>query len=203
MRSAVEASLANKGATLLPVVSYAATQTSFVKEAAAVHKLAPDAVMIADAAPRVALIAPALNVQGLFADQTTKPAVGRAVPFLITSVGFDPSLKQSSRRSLQGAIFATSFDPDTALPFVEAYRAQWSADPNVFSALGHDAYRILQAGLRTGAVTRENLSRALVQTKANDAVGAADGFTSQATPNRAVRLEVLDGQAFVPLNSGP
>jgi branched-chain amino acid transport system substrate-binding protein len=198
MRSAFEKSLASKGATLLPSVSYPATQTSFVKEAAMVEKLQPDAVIIADAAPRVALIAPALNVQGLFADPTTKPAMGRAIPFLITSVGFDASLKQTSRRSLQGAIFATSFDPDAAQAFVEAYRAQWSTDPNLFSALGHDAYRIIQAGLRTGASTREHLGHALLQAEANDAVGASAGFTPQGTPKRAVRLEKLEGQAFVP-----
>ncbi len=199
MRSAFETSLRAQPGNTIEVVTYLATATSFVAEAEAVQKLAPDAVIIADAASRVALIAPALAAHGIWpAKQPIAPGAGVAIPWLIPSVGFDAALLQTSRRYLQGAVFAAPFDPALAPAFTAAYRAQWSTDPNVFSALAHDAYGLVQAALASGANTRDAVATALHSVRVKSPVSAVGALNvgASATP---VRLEMLVDQAFVPL----
>lgn len=203
MRSAFETSLRAQPGRSLEVVTYPATATSFVAEAEAVKKLSPDAVIIADAASRVALIAPALATQGIWpAKQTLSSGQGVAVPWLIPSVGFDASLLQSSRRYLQGAVFVVPFDPALAPGFAAAYRAQWSVDPNVFSALAHDAYGLVQAALASGARTREAVATALHTVRVPNPVSAV-GAVNSGQASAPVRLEVLVDQTFTPLPTRP
>ena len=67
--------------------------------------------------------------------------------YVIAPAGFDPSLATSARRYLQGALFSVPFDAASAPNFVAAYREKFQADPNLFSALGFDAYRLLDRAL--------------------------------------------------------
>ncbi len=199
MRGAFEAVLKARPGTTLDVVTYPGTSTSFVNEAFAVAKLAPDALILADAAARVALLAPALAAKGVWpANQVVKAGEGRAIPWLVPSVGFDRSLIQSSRRYLQGAVFAVPFDPALSPGFTDAYRDQWGAEPNVFSALAYDAYGLIQAALASGAKTRESVATALHTVRAEHPVSAVGMLNVDHTASTPVRLETLVDQAFVP-----
>lgn len=199
MRGAFETALKARPGSTLDVVTYPATSTSFVNEAVAVAKLAPDALILADAAARVALLAPALAAEGVWpAQQPVKAGDGRAIPWLVPSVGFDPSLVQSSRRYLQGAVFAVPFDPALSPEFTSAYRNQWGAEPNVFSALAHDAYGLIRAALASGAKTRESVTEALHTVRVERPVSAVGMLNTSHTASTPVRLETLIDQAFVP-----
>jgi branched-chain amino acid transport system substrate-binding protein len=200
MRAAMEAALATRGASLLEPVTYEATATSFLQEAEAIERQRPDALFVADSAAKVALLAPALAARGVWPKaEGAQSSEGRAIPWLISASGFDPSLAQSSRRYLQGAVFAVPFDPKLSPNFAQAYEAQWGTAPNLFSALGHDAYRFVQAALTEGAETREEVTTTLLSVRATRVVGANDGFTPSHGPRTPTRLETLNGDMFVPL----
>ncbi len=179
-------------------VSYAPNATNFVREAQQLEKQRVDAIVIADGPSRVALIAPALSAVGLWSvSPGSRPPEGRAVPYLIPSAGFDPSLARSARRYLQGALFVVPFDANQAIEFSEGYRARFQVEPNYFAAIAHDAYRILEGGLAKGVTTRPELLDALKRTRVDENATALDGFSPQRGPRVPVRLETLLGEAFV------
>jgi ABC-type branched-subunit amino acid transport system substrate-binding protein len=198
MRQAFEKAVAGTQATL-SAIAYAPTTTNFMREAQQLDKLDVDAVILADGPARVALMAPALASAGLWSVAPgTKPPEGRSILYLIPSSGFDPSLARTARRYLQGALFAVPFDAAAATSFTEGYRARFSAEPNLFSAVAHDAYRILEGGLSTGALTRAELSDSLAKVRAEGNATASDGFAQGRGPRIPARIETLLGEAFVP-----
>ncbi len=200
MRQAFERAAAGTGAALHPVV-YAPTTTNFIREAEQLAKLGVDAVVLADGPSRVALIAPALAAAGLWSVAPgTKPPEGRAALYLIPSAGFDLGLARSARRYLQGALFAVPFDAGHAPSFTEGYRERFTVDPNLFSAAAHDAYRIVESGLASGATTRRELIGNLTKVRSNDTAMASDGFSQARGPRVPARIETLLGESFVPLN---
>lgn len=197
MRQAFEKAASEQHASL-SAVAYPPNTTNFVREAGQLDKLQVDAVVLADGPARVALIAPALATVGLWSVAPgTRPPEGRAVTYLVPSTGFDPSLARTARRYLQGAFFVAAFDANQALEFSDGYRARFQSDPNLFAAVAHDAYRLLEGGLATGAVTRNELIHALKRTRVDDNATALDGFSPQRGPRVPARLETLLGEAFV------
>ena len=141
---------------------YAPTATSFGEQVTRIAAAQPDAILIADAGPRIALITPALASAGLWAPGSlpaNAPAGGRrgaprprAVQMLIPSVGFDARLIRTAGRYLQGALFvapyiaapapatpaaaapAASVIPTDASSFATTYRARYQGEPDLFAA---------------------------------------------------------------------
>jgi branched-chain amino acid transport system substrate-binding protein len=199
MRTAFETAASAQGAKLLGAVSYAPTNTSFVHEADAIEKLGADAVVLADAPSRIALLAPALAAKGVWSvARGSKPPEGRAALYLVPSAGFDPSLAQTTRRYLQGALFAVPFDAARATDFAAAYRDQFQAEPNLFSGAAYDAFHLVRTALQGGAQTRDALARALAALQTTATVTAASGFSPAHGPAKPVQIETLLGEAFVP-----
>ncbi|MFT3922382.1 MAG: penicillin-binding protein activator [Myxococcales bacterium] len=200
MRQAFEKAVSS-GQASLSAIAYPPTTTNFMHEAEQLEKLDVDAVIMADGPARVALIAPALAAAGLWSVAPgSKPPEGKAVLYLVPAAGFDPSLARSSRRYLQGALFAVPFDANTAPAFSEGYRARFSVEPNLFSAAAHDAYRIVESGLASGAMTRSELTSALAKAQAPGNATAVDGFAPGRGPRVPARIETLLGETFVPAN---
>jgi ABC-type branched-subunit amino acid transport system substrate-binding protein len=198
MRAAFEAAAQAQGASVVGAIAYASTTTNFVREADAASALNADAVVLADAAARIALLAPALASKGLWSvARGNKPPEGRAVLYLVPSAGFDPSLAQSSRRYLQGALFAVAFDPQRAAAFTSAYREHYQAEPNLFSATAHDAFQLLKAVLYGGAKTRKDVATNLPKVPSDSTLSASHGFSAERGPALPVQLETLLGEGFV------
>jgi branched-chain amino acid transport system substrate-binding protein len=198
MRAAFEAAAQAQGASVVGAVAYAPTTTNFVREADAASALNADAVVLADAAARITLLAPALASKGLWSvARGGKPPEGRAVLYLVPSAGFDPSLAQSTRRYLQGALFAVAFDPQRAAAFSSAYRDQYQAEPNLFSASAHDAFQLLKAVLYGGAKTRKDVAVTLPKVRGDSALSASHGFSAERGPALPVQVETLLGEGFV------
>lgn len=116
-----------RGGTVVADESYAPNATTFTAEVGRVAAANPQAIVIADAGPRIALIAPALATVGLWAPgavPATAPAPTRgrasvrprAVEVLVPSVGLDPRLTATAGRYLQGALFAAPFFAPAAAP---------------------------------------------------------------------------------------
>jgi branched-chain amino acid transport system substrate-binding protein len=198
MRRAFEQAVQRVSGTLT-AIAYPPNATSFVREAEQAAHLAPDAVILADGAARIALLAPALAAQGLWSmPPRQKPPEGRAVTYLVPAAGFDPSLAQSARRYLQGAFFAVPFDAASAPEFAAAYRERFRSEPNLFAAAAHDAFRIVETALAGGVTSREALVDALGKVTASDTATAVDGFAGTRGPRNPLRLEMLTGETFVP-----
>jgi ABC-type branched-subunit amino acid transport system substrate-binding protein len=198
MRAAFEAAVAAQGGRVAGAVSYPVANTAFVREAEAVEKLAADAVVLADAASRITLLAPALAAKGVWSvARGVKPPEGRATLYLVPAAGFDASLAQTTRRYLQGALFAVPFDATRATDFAAAYRDQFQAEPNLFSGAAYDAFHLVRSALSSGAQTRDALARALASLRNQSTVTASGGFSAARGPSKPVQIETLLGEGFV------
>ncbi|HEY6876536.1 MAG TPA: penicillin-binding protein activator [Polyangiales bacterium] len=198
MQSAFTATLQKRGARLAGDVAYSATSASFVKEVEQLEKLDFDTLVLLDGASKVALLAPTLAAKGLWSVAPgSAPPEGRSVLYVIPAAGFDPSLAMNSRRYLQGALFSVPFDAADAPAFVTSYREMFQTEPNLFSALGADAYRLVESALGSGASTREDLLRALTRTQLDQPAATGAGFSDTRGPREPGRLKTLLGSAFV------
>lgn len=198
MRTAFEAAAQRQGATIVGALPYPQTTTNFVREADAAASYGAEALVLADGASRIALLAPALAAKGLWSvARGERPPEGRALVYLIPSAGFDPSLAQTSRRYLQGALFAVTFDPARASAFAGAYREQFQAEPNLFSAAAFDAFQVLRNVLYAGAQTRQAVSAALPSVSVESPATAIKGLLQSHGPAHPVQIETLLGDGFV------
>jgi len=201
MNAAFAETIQSRGGKLVGTVSYPPTTPSFVKEAQALEALDMDTLFLLDAPARIALIAPALAARGMWSVAPgTEPPEGHSVLYVVPAAGFDTSLAMSTRRYLQGALFSVPFDAADVPAFVTSYREKFQAEPNLFSALGSDAYRIIATALASGATTREDLARALARTQLDDPAATGSGFGASRGPREPGRLKTLLGSAFVRAN---
>lgn len=107
----------------------------------------PDAVLVADTAEQLALIAPALAAAGLWPLPGGPPprTSGRGVVLLATAEGASPKLLDSAGRYLQGALLAPGFfpdpdDPDCG-PFVARFSEEYGHPPGAWEAFAYEAVR--------------------------------------------------------------
>lgn len=200
MQSAFSRALESRGARLAGALSYPPNTANFVREAEQIEQLRPDALVLCDGPGKVALMAPALASRGLWSVAPgTTPPEGRSVLYVVPAAGFDASLATSTRRYLQGALFSVPFDPVDAPDFVARYREKFQSEPNLFSALGYDAYRLIEAGLAEGAQSREELLRNLTRVRVQQPAATGGGFSATRGPERPATLRTLLGSAFVPV----
>lgn len=198
MQAAFSRSIEALSGSLVLTVAYPATAASFVKEAQQLENAAIDALILLDGPSKIALIAPTLAARGVWSVAPgTEPPEGHSVLYVVPAAGFDPSLANSTRRYLQGALFSVPFDPADAPGFTAAYREKFQAEPNLFSALGSDAYGIVEAALATGAGTRDEVARALTSARLSHPAATGSGFAPSRGPREPGRLKTLLGGAFV------
>jgi len=134
-----------------------------------------DAVLIADFAKNVKLIAPALAVEDVPLGACQPGARGRkGIPAVMlfggNGWGADPTLFETgpggAGRYLRCSIFVDGFWAQAERPetrrFVEAYQARFGAPPTILEAYAYDAARLLQAALAARPnADREGLREAL------------------------------------------
>jgi ABC-type branched-subunit amino acid transport system substrate-binding protein len=198
MHVAFREAVQRRGATLVESISYPATTTNFVREAEALAKLGIDALVLCDGPGKVALMAPALAARGLWSTAPgSSPPEGRSVLYVLPAAAFDASLAVTSRRYFQGALFSVLFDASDAPDFAARYREQFQVEPNLFSALGYDAYRLVESAIGAGANTREALAQALGRTRLEGAIATGSGFSETRGPLEPARIKTLLGGAFV------
>lgn len=205
MRAAIETAAASAGMTYAGAESYEPTATSFGPTMTALAARSFDALVLADAGPRIALVAPALAAAGLTtaAGTTARSGATRHVALYVPSAGFDPSLARTTARYLEGAVFGTLFSAPLAtgdaLTFVDAYRARFGAEPDAFAAYAHDAFTLVRAGVLAGRVTRTDLASYLTTTSGAHTLGASGGLSSARGASHALRLVTMLGGVFTPL----
>jgi ABC-type branched-subunit amino acid transport system substrate-binding protein len=167
-----------------------------------------EAVLLADFAPRVKLIAPALAVEDVITatclpeevkkiEKTTGRKGLKAVQLLGgNGWGGDPSLYETgpggAGRHVRCAVFVDGFYDKAARPetrrFADAYARKYGAPPGIFEAYAYDAVKLARAMLEQGKITtRDGLRDALAGVKGFK--GASGDLT--VGPKRLVEKELF------------
>jgi branched-chain amino acid transport system substrate-binding protein len=206
MAQTLEQAVAAVGGEIIARETYAPGATSFGIHASRLAKAGPDALLVADTAQTLALIAPALAAAGLWSAGTHQkpPSGARAVQVLAPSLAFDATLPQLSGRYLQGALFAVPFDASSAAgpshDFVVSFQGQFGGPPDAFAAHAHDAYVLLRAAISGGASSRAAVAAALPETRTKALVAPARGFGARREPEHPVQIFELAASGFSPVS---
>lgn len=199
-----------RGGEVIAMEPYAAGQTEFLDLATAVRRAQPDAILLADAAARVALVAPALAYEDLWPqpaphDPASPPPGGprREALYLLPSAAADPAALADARRYLEGAVAAVGFvpaaRPEDRTPFESTLEAIGVSAPTQIEAFAHDAARIAATLLAGGVTNRPALCRALAEVESADTVAPFAGFDADGEARRPVRIVVFRAGSFAPL----
>jgi len=153
-----------------------------------------DALFIPDAAARAGLILPQLR----FFDV-------RGIAFLGPSEWNDPKLLEIAGSQAGGAVFATAFWPEADEPrvreFVSRYRDAHGGDPDLLAGLAFDTAALLRQVLeRGGARSREDLRRALLDTRDLEGVTRLTGFDGDGASLHELRLLAVERGSVRPLD---
>ncbi len=151
-----------------------------------------DALFVPESRTRIAAIAPQIAASAL-----------AGVTVLGPQGWFGPDLLRVAGRSLEGAVCAEPYDPESTEPasadFTARFRAEFEDAPDVISAQAYDAARLALTALAQGAASRDDVLRALHAVR--DWPGASGDITIREDGNadkRPTLLSVRDGR-FVPL----
>jgi ABC-type branched-subunit amino acid transport system substrate-binding protein len=184
-------------------VAYPPGTKTFVDYVRTVLETSCDVVLLADVADQVSLIAPTFAAEGAWsvAGGALSEHAKREVHFLLSSPSWSPELLHRAKRYLQGALIALPFyeasEGGLTPHFRTAYEARYGKTPQMFSAYGYDAYRVISAALRQGHQTRQALTEALKAGAGVTPVSSVGSFSPERTPAHPppvyeVREDVLE-----------
>ncbi len=203
LRALLERVAREEGAEVAAAVGYPPGTTNLGPMVARLSAGGADAVLLPDSARALALVAPALAAAGLWSTLPVGggPVRGRAVTFLVPSVGFDAGLARSAGRYLQGALFSVPFHAPTSegagRAFTDGYLARFAAEPDVFSAYAYDAFRLVRQSVVSGATSRDEVARWLTADHEAATAGASAGLSTARRARAATRLLELRDGVFV------
>jgi branched-chain amino acid transport system substrate-binding protein len=206
-RDAFERQVRSQGGDLVTAATYPRGTTSFAKPLRDLTRSRIDALLIADGAPAVQLIAPALAAAGLWSRPAGQaaPDRGRAITVLVPSVGFNAELVRASGSYLQGALFSRPFDVDArgSTQFAARFQARFGTDPDVFAAYAYDALQLVRSATEAGAETRQDLADALSTRGPRRTVGGSGGLGPERVASQGTRIRELHRSALVPPSTAP
>jgi ABC-type branched-subunit amino acid transport system substrate-binding protein len=180
-------------------VAYPPGTKSFVDYVRTVLETSCDAILFADVADQVALIAPTFAAEGAWSvgGGALPEHAEREVHFLLPSPSWSAKLLGRAQRYLQGALVALPFyessEASLNLHFRTAYETRYGSAPQMFAAYGYDAYRLISNTLRQGNQTREALSEALQNGSSVIPVTSMGSFCSERTPAEPPQLYRVRG----------
>jgi hypothetical protein len=172
-----------------------------------------EAVLVADFARNVKLIAPALAVEDVYTatclpeelrrteknlERNTEKGAPRKELHVVQLLGGngwggDPSLFDAgpggAGRHVRCAIYVDGFFAGSSLPatraFTEAYRKAFGADPTILEASAHDAVKMARQVLEQGqATTREALRQGLAALRGFKGATGEISFSPRRTPEK-------------------
>ncbi|MCA9528917.1 MAG: ABC transporter substrate-binding protein [Myxococcales bacterium] len=195
--------VARVGGELTGEVSYPPGTTAFRDTVQALARAPFDALLIADSARSVALLAPSLASAGLWSVPAggTPPKDARGVTLLIPSVGVDARLVATTGRYLQGALLSVPFDASATQPpaqtFVEDFEGRFGTTPTAFAAYAFDAFQLVADAVRAGATDRAAVAATLPTLSDVRTVGASEGFAPDRGPRHETQVVELNGRSLV------
>ena len=167
--------------------SYVEGDKNFVPKASKFKSANPDAVFIAGYYVETALAAKAFRQVGM-----KQPLIG--------GDGIDaPQLVEIGKGAVEGIVFADDYSSELKSKrnqdFVQLWRSRFKSDPDTFAALAYDATKLVLAGMRSGATSRDSLQNYLQKVKNFPGVTGNISFDDKNDAARAVyMLVVRDGK---------
>ena len=157
------------GAKVVASLTYPAGTHNFSKLASKVAKLDLDALFVPDQARALALIAPALAREGLWAGKPTGVGAHDREPrrylLLSTADGLGPGELTTSARYLEGGVMAPGFYADAEAPnqgaIIQAMTGSLGRVPTPLEAFARDAVALIRQLQAQGALDRPGLLSAL------------------------------------------
>lgn len=156
------------GVRVVASLSYPAGTHSFSALARQLAKLDMDAIFVPDTGRTLALIAPALAREGLWASTPTGGAADkkqRRYLLLATADGLSARDLTTGSRYLEGAILAPGFFADTEAPthgpVIQTMTDSLGRAPTLLEAFARDSVALLQQLQANGALDRPGLLNAL------------------------------------------
>jgi branched-chain amino acid transport system substrate-binding protein len=158
-----------------------------------------DAILIPDAANRVALVASALAYEE-FAIGTFRPKYdSRSILVMGLNGWHDDHLATDGGKYVRGGIFVDAFDPHDASPSVSAFVAaatpRLQETPGVVEAMAFDATRLVLDALAHKPTSRESCRNLLVQARLADPVAQGASFNERREIDRQFLVFVVGSQA--------
>ena len=188
----------SKGGKIVASEAYVAGDTDFNSILTKIAKLDYDVIYIPGY----------YNEVGLIIKQARD--LGINVPIL-GGDGFDsPTLVElATAKALNNVYFTTAYttvtdDADVAA-FVEAYKAEYGAEPNMFAALGYDSANLLIAAAKqAGSTNPAEIQKALVNIKGFKGVTGTITFDELHNPIKSVLVvSLVDGVQFESIEVQP
>jgi ABC-type branched-subunit amino acid transport system substrate-binding protein len=170
-----------------------------------------DAVLVADFAKNVALVAPALAVEDVFTATCDPRELERArkitgredlrpVQLLGVNGWDDPSLVEKAGRYVQCAVFVDGFFPGSDRPqtkaFVEAFQARHGRPPLILEASAHDAALAIRTAVQAGAVSRDGLRASLSALQGVPGATGTFSFDERREVSKPLFFLTVDGTAI-------
>ena len=167
-----------------------------------------DAVLIADFAKTVALVAPALAVEDVFTAtcdpkelERLRKSSGREdlrpVQLLGGNGWDDPSLPEKAGRYVQCAVFVDGFFAGSDRPetkkFVEAFQARHQRPPSILEASAHDAAAMLRRVVQDGAENRDGVRAGLAGLRGFPGATGAISFDERREVSKPLFFLTVDG----------
>jgi len=176
MSKAMKQAFSALGGEVVHSQVYAASAISFANEAKTLARHPFDALFVPDTARTLALIAPSLAKEGLWAGATkATTADKRTFRLLATADGLTTGLLDRAGRYVDQAVLAPGFFPDPLSPStgprLRLFRQTHGRLPTLLQAYAHDAVSVVRARILAGAKERSTLMSSLC------GVQGVDGFS--------------------------
>lgn len=188
LKNAVEGK-AKELASVVAVESYNDGEQDFNAVLTSIKAKQPDTLYIAGYYTEAAKIAQQAKDQGL------------SVQILGADGLFSSKLTELGGASVEGAIFTASFypsDPAEAVQnFVSTYKAKYNEDPDMFSAQGYDAMKMVIEALKVGGTDREAVRNALAAVKDFPGITGKTSFKDNGDCDKEVLILKVENGAFV------
>lgn len=131
--------------------------------------------------------------------------LGIKCQFLSTVMFEDPTILEIAKDAAEGVIYsASAFDVKSEQPiikkFVDSYREEYNADPDVFSALSYDSVAILKKAMSGNSGSTQEIKEALYAIKDFDCVMGTISFDSNGDVKIAPVIKQVKNGQFSPIN---
>ena len=182
--------LKRKGGQVLEQVDFPANTSDFAALADRAVTLKPDCVYLAAYAEEISHLVQELRGHGYTGTILTTSSFAAAEIIAKTGVAAEGVLFTQSAFDVRGNL------PEQVQAFVTAYRAKYKTDPDLYSAHGYDAMRILVEAVRQGSKTASTFWKGLRNLSEYPGVTGIIQFDEKGDVTKFPRVYIVaDGRA--------
>lgn len=132
--------------------------------------------------------------------------IGLKTRFLSTVMFEDPDILNVAGGAAEGVIYSSrAYDPNSSAEnvseFVDAFKAAYGQEPDIFAALSFDAMNILALAMKDGGTTADGVKLALYNIKNYPGVVGTTSFDQNGDVVQEALIKTVKDGEFMPLDS--